>query len=224
MADSRNVAISGNHHYLYVKGTRIIMDNIEPWSLRIYTFLYCKFKFLSCINQEFKLFFFLYLHAMQVKVSYKKSQVLQGLRYHFISKREIKLMIILVNVFALMAAGLFFYKKVTPLAFLLSSFLWILIMMAFFWWLPAAIYRKSATFKDTFIVSLEENHFFIDNSRGSTKTWAWREFSEMMETPNFFHLYFNPRSFFLLPKDVFRDSDELHNARVLLKEKIPQKS
>lgn len=160
---------------------------------------------------------------MQVQVKYQKSQVLQALRYHFISKREIKLMIILVNVFALFAAALFFYKKVTPLAFLVSSFLWILLMLAFFWWLPAAIYRKSNTFKDSFTVSLEENHFFIDNSRGATKTWAWREFSEMMETPNFFHLYFSPRSFFLLPKNVFPNSDELHAARLLLKGKIPQK-
>ncbi|MBX2922367.1 MAG: YcxB family protein [Chitinophagaceae bacterium] len=160
---------------------------------------------------------------MQVKVSYQKSQVLQALRYHFISKREIKLMIILVNVFALFAAALFFYKKVTPLAFLISSFLWILSMLAFFWWLPAAIYKKSNTFKDTFNVSLEENHFFIDSGRGSTKTWAWREFSEMMETPHFFHLYFSPRSFFLLPKNVFHNSDELHEARVLLKAKIPSK-
>lgn len=160
---------------------------------------------------------------MQVKISYQKSQVLQALRYHFISKREIKLMIILVNVFALFAAALFFFKKVTPLAFLISSFLWILIMFAFFWWLPAAIYRRSNTFRDTFNVSLEENHFFIDNSRGSTKTWAWREFSEMMETPHFFHLYFSPRSFFLLPKNVFHNSDELHEARVLLKAKIPSK-
>ncbi|MBX3256338.1 MAG: YcxB family protein [Chitinophagaceae bacterium] len=160
---------------------------------------------------------------MQIKVSYQKPQVLQALRYHFISKREIKLMIILVNVFALFAAALFFYKKVTPLAFLISSFLWIFCMLAFFWWLPATIYKRSNTFRDTFNISLEENHFFIDNSRGSTKTWAWREFSEMMETPHFFHLYFNPRSFFLLPKDVFRDSDELHEARLLLRNKIPQK-
>lgn len=161
--------------------------------------------------------------AMQVKVSYQKSQVLQALRYHFISKREIKLMIILVNVFALFAAALFFYKKVTPLAFLISSFLWIASMLAFFWWLPAAIYKRSKTFKDVFFVGIEENHFFIDNNRGNTKTWAWREFSEMMETPNFFHLYFSPRSFFLLPKDVFADSDQLHTVRVLLKSKIPQK-
>lgn len=160
---------------------------------------------------------------MQVTVTYKKPQVLQALRYHFISKREIKLMIILVNVFAILAAGLFAYKKVTPLAFLISSFVWIVIMLAFWWWLPSTIYKRSATFRDTFNVSLQDNHFFIDNSRGSTKTWAWREFSEMMETPNFFHLYFNSRSFFLLPKDVFSSSDMVHEARTLLRDKISNK-
>ena len=157
---------------------------------------------------------------MQVTVTYQKPQVLQALRYHFISRKEIKLMIIVVNVFALISAALFAFKKVTPLAFLVSSFVWIMIMLAFWWWLPATIYKRSATFKDKFTVSLEENHFFISNEHGSSKSWAWREFSEMIEPPNFFHLYFNPRSFFLLPKDAFPDSDQLHEARQLLRNKI----
>ena len=156
---------------------------------------------------------------MQVTVTYKKAQVLQALRYHFISKREIKFMIILVNVFTSVAAILFYNKKVTPLAFLISFILWVVLMLAFWRWLPSAIYKKSVTFRDSFQVSLEENHFFIENSKGS-KSWAWREFSEMIETPNFFHLYFNPRSFFLLPKDAFGDSDRIHAARTFLKNKI----
>ena len=135
---------------------------------------------------------------MQVTVTYKKEQVLQALRYHFISKREIKLMIILVNVFTTVAAVLFYYKKVTPLAFFISFFLWVMLMLAFWRWLPGTIYKRSATFKDSFLVSLEENHFFIENPKGN-KTWAWREFSDMIETPHFFHLYFNPQKFLLLP-------------------------
>lgn len=157
---------------------------------------------------------------MQVSVTYKKPQVLQALRYHFIRKKEIRLMIILVNVFALVAAGLLVYKKVTPLAFLVSSLLWFVIMLAFWWWLPATIYKRSATFKDSFNVNIENDHFFIDNSRGTVKSWSWREFSEFVESPQFFHLYFDPRSFFLLPKDVFNNDDEVHSARLLMKEKI----
>lgn len=157
--------------------------------------------------------------VMQATVSYQKSHVIQALRYHFISKREIKLMIIIVNVFTSIAAILFYLKKVTPIAFFISFFLWIILMLAFWRWLPAAIYKKSPTFKERFQVSLEENHLFIENEKGS-KSWAWREFSEIVETPYFFHLYFNPRSFFLLPKDSFGDSDSIHEVRMFLKSKI----
>jgi hypothetical protein len=38
---------------------------------------------------------------MKVSFTYDKKQVLQALRYHFLSRKEIRLMIILVNVFAL---------------------------------------------------------------------------------------------------------------------------
>lgn len=158
---------------------------------------------------------------MKVNVSYRKPQVLQALRYHFISKREIKFMIILVNVFALLSAVLFYFKLITPLPFLLSSVLWIAMMVAFWIWLPALIYRKSKTFKDQFTVSLDEHHMAIETSI-SHKIWAWREFSHMLETPGFFHLYFDSKSFFLLPKDVFENSDQVQVARHFMRDGIGQ--
>ena len=160
--------------------------------------------------------------AMQVHISYKKPQVLQALRYHFISRREIKLMMILVNVFALLSAGLFFFKLISPLPFLMSSVLWLVMMAAFWYWLPSTIYRRSRTFRDTFDIAFEENHLFIETQKGS-KTWAWREFSNYFETPNFFHLYFDSRTFFLVPKDAFPTSEDLHQTRLLLNNKIGKK-
>jgi hypothetical protein len=160
---------------------------------------------------------------MRLLVSYKKPQVLQALRYHFISRPEIKLMIILVNVFALIAAVLFFMKLITPLPFLMSSVLWLTMMVAFWIWLPFMIYRRSRTFKDSFYINVEPNHFVIETEKGS-KTWAWREFSSMIETPGFFHLYFDNRSFFLLPKDAFSSMEDIRQARQLMREKINGKS
>ena len=159
---------------------------------------------------------------MQIDVSYKKPQVLQALRYHFISKPEIKFMMILVNVFALVAAGLFAFKLISPLPFLMSSVLWLSMMVAFWLWLPALIYRRSKTFKDSFSVSIEDNHMFIETGKGK-KSWAWREFTNFYETPGFFHLYFDSRSFFLLPKDAFANSDDLHAARLMMKTGIIKK-
>jgi len=158
---------------------------------------------------------------MRVLVTYRKPQVLQALRYHFISKREIKFMMILVNVFALLSAVLFYFKLITPLPFLMSSVLWMAMMVSFWIWLPALIYRKSRTFKDRFYVTVDENHMTIETEK-TNKIWAWREFSKMIETPGFFHLYFDSKSFFLLPKDVFTDSDEVQKARHIMKAGIKE--
>ena len=154
---------------------------------------------------------------MQVEFSYDKGQVIQALRYHFISRREIKLLVILVNVFAIFAAVLFYWRKIYPLAFLLSSVLWMGLMAAFWFVLPYSIYRKERTFKDHFQASLEENHFFITNGKGG-RSWAWREFSNYLETPHFFHLYFDSRSFFLLPKGAF--GEDVSQARALIREHV----
>ncbi|MDB5198100.1 MAG: YcxB family protein [Chitinophagaceae bacterium] len=150
--------------------------------------------------------------------TYNKQKVIQALRYHFITRKEIKTMIILVNVFAILSAGLFFFKKISPLAFLVSSVLWFTLMIAFWFILPYSIYRKAATFKDGFKVSLEDQHLFLENDRGS-KSWPWTAFSSLIESPHFFHLYFDSRSFFLIPKSAF-DGDAVDEARNFLAKKI----
>lgn len=130
-------------------------------------------------------------------------------------------MIILVNVFAILSAALFFFKKISPLAFLVSSFLWFTLMIAFWFILPYSIFKRAATFKDGFTVSLEDKHLFLENDRGS-KSWPWSAFSNFVESPHFFHLYFDSRSFFLIPKAAF-EGDDVHDARKFLANKIVKK-
>lgn len=153
--------------------------------------------------------------------SYNKNKVIQALRYHFISRREIKLLMILVNVFAIGSAALFFFKKVHPLAFLISSLLWFALMIMFWYLMPAMIYRREKTFKDSFRARVDNNGFGIENDRGS-RSWQWREFTEWMESPHFFHLYFNARSFFIIPKEAF-EGDEEHEARKIIAAGIRKK-
>jgi hypothetical protein len=150
--------------------------------------------------------------------TYSKPQVLQALRFHFFSRKEIKVMIIIVNLFAIFSAILYFSGKVSPLAFLLSSAMWFTLMISFWFVLPYIIYRKASTFKDKFRVSFEEQHMFLENDRGS-RSWPWKDFSSFVESSNFFHLYFNSRAFFLIPKSAF-DLDNLSKVRNFLKLKI----
>lgn len=162
------------------------------------------------------------MNNLTIAFKYNRKQVIQALRYHFISKKEIRILIILVNVFALFAAAMFFWKKITPVAFLLSSFLWFSLMLAFWYILPLTVYRRAKTFKDSFHLTFMDAYMHIENPNGS-KDWAYKSFRYFIETPNFFHLYIDERSFFLIPKDAFTDTDATHNARIMLREKIGQK-
>ena len=153
--------------------------------------------------------------------TYEKGKVIQALRYHFISRREIKFMMILVNVFAISSAALFLLKKISPLAFLISSVLWFAMMIAFWFFLPFIIYKKNSTFKDRFKATLNDEGFMIENDRGS-RSWQWNEFSTTLESPYFFHLYFDSRSFFIVPKEAF-PGDEVHEARKMLTTNINKK-
>ncbi len=160
---------------------------------------------------------------MTIHFGYNKNQVLQALRYHFLAKREIRLMIILTNVFAISSAILYAFKKVTPYAFLLGSLLWIVLMISFWFILPAAVYRRASTFKDHFTMKFEENEFSVGNERGS-RAWKWSALNSFTESPHFFYLYFDSRSFFLVPKSSFGSNDNVYEFRQLLKQKVNKKS
>jgi hypothetical protein len=150
--------------------------------------------------------------------TYNKGKVIQALRYHFITRREIKLMLIVVNVFAILSAGLFFFREISPLAFLVSAFLWFVMMIAVWFVMPTLIYKRSVTFKDRLRASFTASHFIIENEK-SSRSWPWEEIATKMESPHFFHIYFGPRSFFIVPKEAF-EGDEVHDARKLLNEKV----
>jgi hypothetical protein len=156
---------------------------------------------------------------MVVHFSYDKRQVMQALRYHFISRPEFKIMLILVNVFALTCVVLYYLKKITDVAVLTGSFMWFFLMISFWFVMPAMVYKRAATFRDSFTMKFEEEGFSLGNERGS-KAWPWKALSTFMETPNFFHLYFDSRSFFLVPKNCFTNSDQVYQLRQLLRTKV----
>ena len=150
--------------------------------------------------------------------TYDKGKVIQALRFHFITRKEIKVMMIMVNVFAILSATLFYMKKVSPLAFLVSSVLWFAMMIAFWYLLPTTIYKKSSTFKEKLRVGVNEQNFTIENERGH-QSIPWTSFTSRMESPYFFYVYFDARTFFIIPKEEFKE-EEISEVRKLLSEKI----
>ena len=159
---------------------------------------------------------------MIIYFGYEKGQVIQALRYHFISRKEILFMLILVNVFALASVILYLFNKITPMACMTGSLLWIILMVSFWFILPGMVYRRAITFKHHFNMEFTEDGFTLGHEKGS-KSWPWTALKNFIESPHFFHLYFDSRSFLLVPKSGCRDADEVYELRKLLKAKVKKK-
>lgn len=160
---------------------------------------------------------------MTIDFSYEKGQVMQALRYHFISKPEIRIMIILVNVFALASILLYSFNTITAFAFLIGSLLWIVLMISFWFVLPMMVYRRAETFQHSFSMDFGNEQFTLRHANGGGRSWDWNRLSFFMESPHFFHLYFDSRSFLLVPKSGMKNSDEVQELRHLLGEKVRRK-
>ena len=159
---------------------------------------------------------------MQFSVSYNKKKVIQGLRYHFITRREIRIMLILINIFAITSAVLFYTKKIRPEPFLLSSIIWIFFMVSFWFLLPNIIYKRAQTFKDNFTIFILDRQVRLQNNHGYVE-WNWNKFTHYFESPNFFHLYFSTKSFFLLPKDCI-PPERMSDLRAIFNTHITRRS
>ena len=156
---------------------------------------------------------------MTISFSYDKKQVIQALRYHFLTRPEIRILLILVNVFAIGSAILLYFRIIQPVSFLMFSVMWFILMLVIWRILPQSIYRRSRTFQDHFSMDFDDQHVTLRTDRGQ-KSWSWNVFSKFVESPYFFHLYFDSRSFFLIPTNAFKDIDEKQEVRRLMRSKI----
>lgn len=155
---------------------------------------------------------------MQYHFEYHKKTVIQALRFHFLKRNEIRIMIVLVNAFAILSAVLYYMGKIRPEPFLLGSIIWLVLMISFWYILPNNIYKKSATFQDQFVITTYEEEMVLENQKGQV-SWPWTRFVHFFESPHFFHLYFDAKSFFLVPKENMTIEDQ-HLWRGELNEKI----
>jgi hypothetical protein len=152
---------------------------------------------------------------MRYSISFSKNEVLQALRYHFIKQAEIKSLMIIVNVYAIITAVLLFLKKIRPEPFLLGSLLWIVLMLFFWYLLPNLFYKKTELFKQKWEFSFNEREAILISSLGEA-SWGWDTVTHYFESPLFFHFYFAPKSFFIIPKANISMEDQ-HIIRGILK-------
>jgi hypothetical protein len=155
--------------------------------------------------------------SMPYPISFNKSAVLQALRYHFMKQKDIKTLLIIVNLYAATTAILLFMKKIRPEPFLLGSLLWIVLMLIFWYLLPILFYKKTMLFKQDWEFDFNEREARLVGELGEAN-WEWDTVTHYFESPIFFHFYFSAKSFFIIPKDTITMEDQ-HIIRGILKGK-----
>ncbi len=147
--------------------------------------------------------------------------MLQALRYHFISQKEIKILFIVIILFDIISGILYFSGKIRPEPFLLGALIWFFFLISFWYLMPGLVYKRSATFRESFTIHFQPSYIALENNKGRVE-WEWYRFSNYFETPYFFHLYFSAKSFFLVPKNGLTQ-EEASDIRTLLKDNISVK-
>ena len=155
---------------------------------------------------------------MTFPFSYNKQKVIRALRYHFIWQKEIRIMLIVIILFDIISAVLYYTGKIQPQPFMLGSVIWFFFIISIWFFLPNNIYRKSATFKEKYIITFKNSGILLETERGGAER-QWYDIIKYAESPDFFHLYFSSKSFFLVPKDEI-SSEMISTLRSLLKNNI----
>jgi len=151
---------------------------------------------------------------MHFSFSYNKKMVLQALRYHFIAQKEIRFLFITIILFDIVSAVLYFSGKIRPEPFLTGAVVWFFFIISFWYIMPYIVYKRSITFRESFTIYFQPGYIALENKKGRVN-WDWRKFMNYFESPNFFHLYFSAKSFFLLPKDNISKEDQAEIRRLL---------
>ncbi len=150
--------------------------------------------------------------------SYDKKKVIQALRFHFIWQTDIKVTLIIILAFDVLSAVLYFTGIIRPEPFLLGSIVWLFFIISCWFILPWSIYKRASTFQEKFSISFSDDSVLLENNRGDMR-WDWNQFQKFYESPEFFHLYFSAKSFFLVPKEPVI-ANELPDLRKMINRNI----
>ena len=98
------------------------------------------------------------------------------------------------------------------------AFSGVILVTAFFWFiLPNMFFRKTTLFKENWDFSYDHKRATLIGNLGEA-SWEWDTVSNYFESAYFFHFYFSPKSFFLIPKANIPFEDQ-HIIRGILKDK-----
>ena len=158
---------------------------------------------------------------MHVEFSYNKEDVLNALRYHFMQRGEIKVYRNTLIILLLVTLTGFFLNLVTPNALIGIIAMVALVVWAFWYLLPVSTYNKAATFKDEIRLRYSDEGLLISTRISNhQRQLSWNNFTQVVETPKFFFLYRDKKSFLLIPTSAFESEAARNKFSDLVKEKI----
>lgn len=146
------------------------------------------------------------MHLLQF--TYKKEEVINALRFHFLRRGEIKVFRNTLIILLLATVIGYVFRMVNFNAMLGIVVMMVILGWAFWYLLPVSTYNKAATFRDNIRLRYNEDGMAIVSGHGE-RSLSWRSFTQIVETQSFFFLYRDKRSFFLIPTSAF-ENDEAH--------------
>lgn len=160
----------------------------------------------------------------EVRFKYDKAEVINALRFHFLNRRETKILKILCIILFLFALW-GYWTSIVSYGLLVGVFVVIVLLTVVFWFiLPSAIYRKARTFHEPSISLQYNGEGVAIGTQAGAKHLPWQSFHRVLETNDFFYLYRNSNSFFLIPTKAFASETDRTSFSKFLRGHIEQYS
>ena len=144
------------------------------------------------------------MHLLQF--TYKKEEVINALRFHFMSRGEIRVFRNTLIILLLATVIGYVFRVVNFNAMLGIVVMMVILGWAFWYLLPVSTYNKAATFRDSIRLRYNDEGMAIYTGQGE-RSMSWRNFSQIVETQSFFFLYRDKRTFFLIPTSAFENDE-----------------
>lgn len=165
------------------------------------------------------------MRDFELKFNYEPKEIAKAFKVHFSRQLRFKRDLIISLVLAVAGVLLWAWQgfSIYWIGVFGLAFMFALSLLVMYFIIPNLMKKREPQFADDYSITFTNTHIQLSAMENDVKV-EWKDYDKVVESPEFFLLYYEEEEFSIIPKRVIGSESDVDEFRAMLKRKIGDRS